>query len=169
MIQKFNGHVPQIDDSCYIAPGSAVIGDVKLGKNVSVWHNAVLRGDVAAITVGDNTNIQDLCIVHCAAGVDVKIGSNVTIGHGAILHSCQIDDESLIGMGAIILDGAKIGKNCLIAAGAVVTPNSVIPEGYLAVGSPATLKRKLTDAEISNIIHNAKEYAIYAKEYKENS
>jgi carbonic anhydrase/acetyltransferase-like protein (isoleucine patch superfamily) len=143
MIQKYKSIAPKIDETCYLAPGCAVIGDVIIGKNSSVWHNAVIRGDEAKIVIGENTNIQDGCIIHCIPGIEVKIGDNVTIGHGAILHSCSINDGSLIGMGSIILDRVKIGRNCLIAAGTTVTPNTKIPDGSLVMGNPAEVKREL--------------------------
>jgi len=165
MVEKFKDFTPQIDGTCFIAPGSAVIGDVVIGRNSSVWHNAVIRGDMARIVIGQNTNIQDNCVLHCIDGVELVIGDNVTVGHGAILHSCSIGDNSLIGMGAIVLDGVKIGRNCLIGAGAVVTPNTVIPDGSLVLGSPAKIKRELTEEEIRNIRANAEEYVHIAGEY----
>ena len=120
---------------------------------------------MARIVIGQNTNIQDNCVLHCIDGVELVIGDNVTVGHGAILHSCSIGDNSLIGMGAIVLDGVKIGRNCLIGAGAVVTPNTVIPDGSLVLGSPAKIKRELTEEEIRNIRANAEEYVHIAGEY----
>lgn len=166
MIQKYKNLVPRMDETCYLAPGSAVIGDVIIGKNSSVWHNAVLRGDVDQIVIGENSNIQDGCLLHCIKGVKLRVGSNVSLGHGAILHSCEIGDNSLIGMGAIVLDRAKIGNNCLVGAGAVVTPNTVIPDGSLVIGSPGKVKRPLTEEEIEHIRNNAREYVRLASDYR---
>lgn len=166
MIQKFNDYVPEVDETCYLAPGSAVIGNVIIGKGSSVWHNAVIRGDVDQIIIGENTNIQDCSVLHCAHNIKLIIGNNVTVGHGAILHSCEIGDNSLVGMGAIVLDGVKIGNNCLIGAGAVVTPNTVIPEGSLVLGNPGKVKRELTANEIDHISNNAHEYVQFAEKYK---
>lgn len=149
---------PAIPASVYLAPGAQAVGDVTLGERSSLWHNAVLRGDCAPITVGERTNIQDGAVVHCSAGAPTVIGSGVTVGHGAILHSCTVGDETLIGMGAIVLDGAVVGSHCLVGAGALVTPRTVIPEGSLAVGSPARVKRPLTAEEIGELRENAAEY-----------
>ncbi|MCX7843070.1 MAG: gamma carbonic anhydrase family protein [Clostridia bacterium] len=166
MIQKYKNHMPQIDESCYIAPGAMVIGNVRIGKDTGIWHNAVLRGDLNRIVVGERTNIQDGALLHCVHNIETIVGNNVTVGHGAILHSCSIGDNSLIGMGAIVLDGAKIGKNCLIGAGALVTPNTEIPDGSMAVGSPAKVKRELTEEEIMGITRNASDYVKLISDYK---
>jgi len=167
MVHKFKGFVPLIDGTCYIAPGSQVIGNVKIGQNSSVWHNAVIRGDIEGIIIGNNTNIQDGCLLHCTEKVEIIIGDNVTVGHGAILHSCTIGDNSLIGMGAVILDRAVIGKNCLIGAGTVVTPRTVISDNSLVLGNPAVVKRQLNEVEIEHIKNNAIEYVRLANAYKE--
>lgn len=166
MIQSFKGIEPKIDDSCYIAENSSVIGQVVLGKNTSIWPSAVLRGDIDKIIIGENSNVQDCSALHCILGVPVIVGDNVTIGHGAILHSCKIGNNSLIGMGAIVLDNAIVGNNCLIGAGAVVTPNTVIPDGSMVLGSPAKVKRELSKDEIDNITKNALSYVKLLNEYK---
>lgn len=166
MIEKYKGYTPDIDETCYIAPGCAVVGNVKIGRNSSVWYNAVLRGDVERIVIGENSNIQDGCVLHCVHNVETVVGNNVTVGHKAILHSCTVGDRSLIGMGAIVLDGVKIGKNCLIGAGALVTPNTVIPDGSLFIGSPGKVKRQLTEGEIAHMGKGADEYIRLSKEYK---
>ena len=132
------------DDSILICPGAAVVGDVTLGKGVSVWYNAVLRGDEGAITVGENTNIQDGAILH----EETKVGSGCTVGHGAIVHGCTVGDNVLIGMGSIVLNGAKIGDNCIVGAGALVTGKMDAPAGSMILGSPAKVVRPLTEAEI---------------------
>lgn len=166
MIRDFNNITPRIDTTAFVAPNSTVIGDVVLGENTTVWYNAVLRGDIDSIVVGDNTNIQEGCILHCKKGADVKIGSHVTVGHGAILHSCHIGNNTLIGMGAIVLDDSVVGNNCLVAAGSVITPRTKIPDGSLIAGSPAVVKRVLSEQEIEEIKHNANEYISLLKYYK---
>ena len=166
MIRDFNNITPKIHETAFVAPNSTVIGDVVLGANSTIWYNAVLRGDIDSIVVGDNTNIQEGCILHCKKGADVKIGSHVTVGHGAILHSCHIGNNTLIGMGAIVLDDSQIGNNCLIAAGSVVTSRTKIPDGSLIAGSPAEIKRVLTEQEILDIKSNANEYINLLKYYK---
>lgn len=166
MVIDFENIKPQIHETAFIAPNSTVIGDVVIGANSTVWFNAVLRGDIDSIVVGENTNIQEGCILHCKKGVNLKIGSNVTIGHGAILHSCHIGDNTLVGMGAIVLDNTEIGNNCLIAAGSVVTSKTKIPDYSLVMGSPATVKRVLSEQEVLNIKSNANEYVKLLKFYK---
>lgn len=158
---------PQIDSTAYIAPGAQVVGDVCLKQNASVWHNAVLRGDIDKITVGANSNVQDNCTLHCDFGIELVIGENVTVGHNAVLHSCVIGDDTLIGMGAMLLGGVRVGKNCLVAAGAVLTPNTVIPDGSMVMGFPAKIKRKLTEQEKLDILSNAAVYVKLLKDYRE--
>ncbi len=147
-----------MSDKARIYEGAKVLGDVKLGSNVSIWYNAVIRGDIEPITIEDNSNIQDNCVLHVSEDYPVKIGKNVSVGHGAIVHGCTIEDDVLVGMGAIILNGAHITKNCLIGAGALVTENKTFEEGSLILGSPAKAVRKLTDEEIESIRENADEY-----------
>ena len=141
------------------------MGDVALGAGCSIWYHATVRADRAPISIGNGSNIQDNCVIHVDEGFPVTIGNYVTVGHGAILHGCQVGDGSLIGMGAIILNGAKIGKNCIVAAGALVTQNTEIPDGMLAMGSPAKVIRKLTEEEIASNRKNAEEYIEEAREY----
>lgn len=167
MIRKFGSHEPSVHESCYVAPSAQIIGRVTLGENVSIWDNAVLRGDEDEIVIGRNSNVQDLSILHNAADIPLVIGENVTIGHHVVLHSCTIGDNTLIGMGAIILDGAKIGRNCLIGAGALVTPNTVIPDGSMALGSPAKVVRELTPERIAATTANAQEYVRLSAIYRE--
>ncbi len=147
-----------MSDKAIIYEGAKVVGDVKLGNNVSIWYNAVIRGDIEPITIEDNSNIQDNCVLHVSEDYPVKIGKNVSVGHGAIVHGCTIEDDVLVGMGAIILNGAHITKNCLIGAGALVTENKTFEEGSLILGSPAKAVRKHTDEEIEGIRENADEY-----------
>ena len=156
---------PIIDSTVFLAKGCAVYGDVTIGKNSSIWYNATVRAMEAPITIGENTNIQDNAVVHVAPNHPVSIGDNVTIGHTAIIHGCSIDDNTLIGMGAIILNGASIGKNCIIGAGALVTQNSVIPDHSLVLGSPGKIIRQVTQEEaednLSNATHYVEEIAFY--------
>ena len=149
---------PDIHPSVFVAPNATLRGDVRLAAGSSVFYNAVLRGDRAPISIGAGTNIQDNCVVHVEYDLPVTVGRDVTVGHGAILHSGTVGDETLIGMGAIVLNGAQIGKNCLIGAGALVTQNAVIPDGCMAVGSPARVKRPLTPEEMDGLRRSAADY-----------
>ena len=148
-----------MEKKVYIAPGAVVVGDVQLDHNVSIWYNAVLRGDRGAIIVGEGTNIQDNCVIHD----NTIIGKNCTIGHTAIVHGCTIGDDSMVGMGAIVLSGAKIGKNCLIGAGAVVTGKMDAPDGSMILGSPAKVVKEVSPAMIAEIEKDAQLYIALAK------
>ena len=148
----------------YIAEGAVVKGNVKLGKDVSVWYHATIRGDSNSITIGDGTNIQDNAVIHVESTHPVVIGNDVTIGHSAVVHGCTIGHNSLIGMGAIILNGAVIGKDCIIGAGALVTQNTNIPDGSLAFGNPAKVIRQVTEEEKAANRANALKYVNEAKE-----
>lgn len=153
----------------FIAQGAALCGDVTLGDRVSVWYNAVIRGDMAPIEIGDETNIQECSVLHVSENMPLSLGRGVTVGHGAILHSCTVGDNTLIGMGAIVLDGAVIGKNCIIAAGALVTGGTIVPDGSLVMGSPAKVRREMTEEEIAANRKNAEEYvALLEKELSED-
>ena len=142
----------------FIADGAKILGDVTLGNNVSVWYNAVLRGDVCKIIVGDDSNVQDCCVLHGKVGQPVVIGKGVSVGHGAILHGCTVGDNSLVGMGAIVLDGVVIGKNCIIGAGAVVTQNTIVPDNSLFLGCPAKLVKTVSDEQAESNRQNALHY-----------
>ena len=148
----------QTDEDVVILPGARVSGDVTMGHGCSVWYNAVIRGDEAPITVGENTNIQDNCTLHTSYGHPLQVGSGVTVGHNAILHSCTVEDNCLIGMGAIVLDDAVIGRDCIVGAGDLVTKGTVIPAGSMVLGSPAKVKRALAEQEIEGIRLNALAY-----------
>lgn len=143
----------------YIASGAVVTGDVELGENVSVWHNAVLRGDSGKITVGDGSNIQDGCILH----EETTVGKCCTVGHGAILHGCAIGDGCLIGMGAIVLTGAVLEEGCLVGAGALVTGKTVAPAGSVLLGSPAKIVKTLTPEQMQQQYHDAEHYVELAQ------
>ena len=147
-----------IPASAFVAPTAAVVGAVTLGEECSVYYSAVLRGDTGSITVGDGTNIQDGCVFHADADAPVNVGKNCTIGHGAIIHGCTIGDNTLIGMGSIVLNGAVIGSNCIIGAGSLVTQGTVIPDGMMAFGSPARIKRPMTEEDLEENRHSALVY-----------
>lgn len=142
----------------FIAQGAHVVGDVLMGENVGIWYNAVVRGDANTIMIGDNTNIQDNTTVHTDADYPVRIGAGVTIGHNAVIHGCTIGDNTVIGMGSILLNGAEIGRNCIIGAGALVTGKMRIPDNSLAFGNPAKVVRAVSDDEIASNRENALHY-----------
>ena len=146
----------------FVACNATVFGRVTLGEGSSVLFGAVIRGDTECITIGADTNIQDNCVLHADPGYPLTLGRGVTVGHGAILHGCAVGDNTMVGMGAIILNGARIGKNCLVGAGALVTQNMQIPDGSLVLGSPARVKRPLTEAEMESNRLSAAHYAAQA-------
>ena len=145
----------------FIAPGAIVLGDVTLGDKVGIWYHATVRGDRAPIIIGQGSNVQDNAVVHVDDDFGVVIGENVTIGHGAIIHGCEIGDNTLIGMGAIVMNGAKIGQNCIVGAGALVTQNTIVPDNSLILGNPAKVKRAVTQEEVKSSLRNA---ALYVEE-----
>lgn len=157
-----------IDKTVFIADGARVLGDVEIGKNSSVWFNAVIRADLSDIKIGEGSNIQDNAVIHTSKDFGVRIGDNVTVGHGAIVHGCTVKNNVMIGMGAIVLNGAVIEENCIIGAGALVTQGKVIPAGSLVFGNPAKIVRNLTDQEIRSITDNAASYVEEAEQYKNN-
>ena len=150
----------------YTGNNVVITGEVNLSEDVSIWHNAVLRGDEGSITIGSRTNIQDLVMIHTGMpDYSVIIGHDTTIGHSAIIHGCTIGDECMIGMGSIIMNGAKIGNQCIVAAGSIVTEHKTFPEKSLILGSPAKLLRTLTDDEIQKIRDNAEAYVTSARKH----
>lgn len=167
-LYSFQNYTPEISENCYLAPGSQVIGRVKMMEGVNIWFNSVVRGDVNEIFIGKNTNVQDLCILHVTDKNALKIGKNVTIGHSAILHACTIADNCLIGMGAKILDGSIIGGGSLVAAGSVVPPNKTFPPNSFIIGSPAKRTRELSEEEKQAFHNHYKTYLeltqVYLKE-----
>ncbi len=150
-LDRFLRKPPTLGSGVYLASTAVVVGDVTIGDHSSVWYNAVLRGDINFIRIGHHTNIQDNAVVHLADDYPAIIGNYVTVGHSATIHACVVGDESLIGMGATILDGAEIGAQCLIGAHSLVTPGTVIPAGSLVMGSPAVVKRALSPRERTNL------------------
>lgn len=166
MIKGYQGIEPKIDETVFVAETADIIGRVTIGKNSNIWYSTVMRADEQEITVGENTNIQDGTVVHTGWDVPTIIGSNVTIGHKALIHGCKIGDNTLIGMGSIILDGAEVGENTLLGAGSLVPPGKVIPSGVLAMGSPAKVIRELSEEEKENILQSALKYVKTANNYK---
>jgi len=152
------GRTPDLSKANWVARNSTVVGDVTLGDKASVFYGAVLRGDIARIVVGEGSNIQDNVIVHLADDMDAIIGSYCTIGHAAIIHACTVEDECLIGMGATVLDGARIGARSIVGAGAVVTPRTQIPPGSMVLGSPAKVVRSLSEDEQKQLRKWAEKY-----------
>ncbi len=158
---------PRLSDGVFVAPTATIIGDVEVGRDASIWFNAVLRGDVMPIRIGDESNIQDGVIVHGTYNkCGVTVGRRVTVGHGAILHGCEISDLVLVGMGAIIMDQARIGSNSIVAAGALVAEGKQFPPGVLIVGRPALVKRELTADEREFLNKSANNYIRYKSWYK---
>ena len=166
MIYDLEKNVPEISADSWVAPNAIIIGKVKLEKNSSIWFNAVLRGDIEKIVIGENSNIQDGSVLHTDPGCPLTIGKGVTVGHMVMLHGCEISDDTLIGIGSTILNKAKIGKNCIIGANTLVTENKTIPDNSLVLGSPGKVIRKVTDDEIKVIRENAKHYVTNSKRYK---
>jgi len=170
----YQGQFPEISAGVYIHPSAAVIGQVKLGENASVWPGTVIRGDVNHIHIGAGTNVQDLSVLHVShkstwdpAGAPLIIGNNVTIGHKVILHGCTIEDECLIGMGSIVMDKVVVQKHVLLAAGSLVTEGKVLESGYLYMGSPARKVRALTGQEIAHFMYSANNYMRWKDDYLE--
>ena len=165
-IYALGEHTPQFGEGCWVAHNATVIGAVEAGHNVNIWYNVVIRGDRDPISIGDNTNIQDGSILHTDDGVPLTIGADVTVGHMAMLHGCTIGAGSLIGIKAVILNGAKIGKNCLIGAGAFIGEGKEIPDGSLVLGAPGKGVRQLSAEQIKGINRISDHYVQNFKRYR---
>lgn len=163
IIKKYGDHAPQLHPSVRAAENAAIVGNVTMEKDVSVWYSAVVRGEMDSVTVGAGTNIQDNVVIHCDAGAPVKIGKNVTIGHGAIVHSCTVGDNCMIGMGAILLSGCKIGDGAIVGGGAVVSGNLEVPPNTLAVGLPAKVLKPVSQTQKEYMALDVEEYITMAK------
>jgi carbonic anhydrase/acetyltransferase-like protein (isoleucine patch superfamily) len=168
VILPVKGIYPQIPDDCFVAPNATIVGNVKMGSECSVWFNAVIRGDVNSIVLGNKVNVQDGACIHCTyEKTTTNIGNNVSIGHNAIVHGCNIADNVLVGMGAIVMDNCKVGSNIIIAAGAVVLENSVLESGSIYAGVPAKkvkdISQELIHGEINRIAENYKMYSSWFK------
>lgn len=166
-IYRLDEKTPQLAPSVWVAPNAIVIGDVHLAANVSIWWNAVLRGDNDPITIGANTNIQDGSVLHTDIGQPLTLGRDITVGHKVMLHGCTIGDGALIGMGSIVLNGAVIGKQCLIGAGALIPEGKVIPDRSLVVGAPGRIVRDLSEAQLAMLAKSAVHYVENAQRYRE--
>ncbi len=160
----YKGLYPKIDETVFLASGIKIIGDVEIGKDSSIWYNSVIRGDVHYIKIGEQTNVQDMSMLHVTNGkYPLNIGNKVTIGHSVKLHGCTLNDLCLIGIGAIVLDGAVVESNSMVAAGSVVKPNFVVPTGKLVAGVPAKIVRDLTEEEIAEFEKSALRYKKYTE------
>ncbi len=165
MLRSYRGVSPRIAPSAYVDPGATVIGDVTIGERSSVWPSASIRGDISPIRIGDETNIQDGCVLHSDEGIPLTIGDRVTAGHAVVLHGCTIEDDVVIGIGAIILNHARIGSGAVVAAGALAPEGMEIPPGMLAMGMPAKLRRPVTEEERERFREGVRHYAERAAEY----
>lgn len=165
LIKRCKGVVPKIHSSAFLADNATIIGDVEIGKNSSVWFNAVVRGDVNSIVIGENVNIQDGAVVHCTyQKTKTFIGENSSIGHNAIIHGCEIHGDALIGMGAIVMDDCQIKRNVIVAAGSVMLEGTITEEGYLYAGTPAKKIKPLTEEQVQKfILETPKNYKKYSK------
>lgn len=158
-IYRYGERIPSVHDSVFVAPNASVIGSVILSENVSVWFGATIRGDNDVITLGKNSNVQEGAVLHTDPGLTLTVGENVTIGHQAMLHGCTIGDGSLIGIQAVVLNGAVVGKECLVGAGAIITERKTFPDRSLILGSPARVVRQLTDEDVEKLMKAAQSYA----------
>ncbi|MEM9017639.1 MAG: gamma carbonic anhydrase family protein [Verrucomicrobiota bacterium] len=157
---------PDIDPSAFVVEGAALLGDVRIGPDSSIWYQCVLRADIESIEIGRGTNIQDATVIHLASDRGTKVGDYVTVGHRALLHACTIEDEVLVGMGAILMDGSVIGRECIVAAGSLVTKGFEAPAGSLVMGSPARVVRPLQAEERAGIRHWAEKYIEVSREHR---
>jgi carbonic anhydrase/acetyltransferase-like protein (isoleucine patch superfamily) len=166
VVRSYQGVTPTLGEGVFLAETAAVIGDVVVGARSSIWYGAVARGDVFHIRIGAETSIQDGSVLHVTSGRHATIvGDRVTVGHQVTLHGCTVADRAIVGMGAVVLDRARIGTRCIVGAGALVTPGTEIPDGHLAVGSPARVKRPLTEEELAWIETSADHYVELAARY----
>jgi len=162
---RFEGHTPQVAEDAYVAPTASLIGQVRVGAQSSIWFGAVLRGDRSEIVVGAGSNVQDGSVLHSDPGFPCRLGDGVSVGHRAIVHGCTVDDDVLIGMGAVVLNGAHVGSGSLVAAGAVVLEGTDVPPGSLVAGVPGRVRRELTDGEREKVRQNAGSYLDLARRY----
>ncbi len=166
MIVSFEGKEPELGSEVFVARDALVLGEVRIGQASSVWYGSVIRGDVHWIRIGERTNLQDRCVVHVTTGVHaVEVGDEVTIGHGAIVHGCRVGSRTLVGIGAILLDGVEIGEGSVVAAGALLPPGRSYPPGSLIVGAPAVVKRPVTEDERRWVVRSAEQYVALARRH----
>ena len=168
MIIEYNGISPTIDETAYVQRSAQVIGDVHVGPESSIWFNSVIRGDVCYVRIGERVNIQDNATIHVfSGGIPTILGEGVSIAHNVVVHACTIGCFTLVGIGAIVLDGCEIGSECLVGAGAVVTPRTVVPPRSLILGNPGKVVRALNDKEIDSLHRSANNYVGFSREYRE--
>ncbi len=168
MIITHHGRTPQIDPSAYIQKSAQIIGEVQVGSESSVWFNAVVRGDVCAVRIGARVNIQDNATIHVfSGGIPTILGDGVSVAHNVVVHACTIGDFTLVGMGAIVLDGAEVGEECLIGTGTVVTPRTQVPPRSLVLGNPGRVIRRLKSEEVASLHRSANNYVRFSREYIE--
>ena len=165
IIHSYNGVTPKISKSCYVAENATLVGDIVVGEDCSIWFGVSIRAEEGSVRIGERVNVQDNSVIHTDALAQCVVGDGVSIGHGAIIHGATIGDNSLIGLGSILLNNCKIGKNCIIGAGTLVTQGTEIPDNSLAFGSPARVKRQLDSDEIKTIHANAAHYDELRKNY----
>ena len=168
MITTFDGTTPTVEDGAWVADNATVLGDAEIGAGSGVWFGAVVRADTESIRIGRDTNIQDNCVLHADPGAPLTIGDRVSIGHVAVLHGCTVESDVLIGMGAILMNHARIGSGSLVAAGAVVVEGTVVPPGSLVAGVPGKVRRELTDDELEHVRTNARQYADLTRRHLES-
>lgn len=170
MIKSFKDKHPTIHETAFVAEDAIVIGDVEIGENASIWFGSILRGDVNYIRIGNRTNIQDATVIHVSSRTHPTVLENdITVGHRVTLHGCYVETGCLIGIGSILLDGVRIGRNSLVAAGSLLTPGTIIPPRSMVMGSPAKVKRELTDEEVDGIAKNVASYVELSRVYKQTN
>jgi carbonic anhydrase/acetyltransferase-like protein (isoleucine patch superfamily) len=167
MIYSLDGVNVQFQGQSFVADNATVIGNVSIGRDASIWFNVVIRGDAELITIGDDSNVQDGAVLHTDPGYPMTLGKGVSVGHKAMLHGCTVGDYSLIGINAVVLNGAEIGRHCLIGANALVPENMTIPDGSLVLGSPAKIKRQLTEQQQQGLVFQAQYYVQNGKRFKQ--
>ncbi|MCP4690769.1 MAG: gamma carbonic anhydrase family protein [Desulfobacterales bacterium] len=166
MIITYKGKTPEIGKNVFIAPTAVVIGDVKIGDDASIWYGVVIRGDMASITIGRKTNIQDNCTVHTDAGFPAEIGDRVTVGHNAVVHGCAVEDDALVGIGSVVLNGSRVGRGSVVASGSVVREGQTISPRSLMAGVPAKLKKELTKEDAALFSQPMKNYLELSKAHQ---
>jgi carbonic anhydrase/acetyltransferase-like protein (isoleucine patch superfamily) len=164
---SYAGRSPEVDPDAFVADGSTLVGAVRLGRDASVWYGAVIRADGAPIQVGSCSNVQDGCVLHSDPDFPVTIGDRVTVGHRAVVHGCTVEDDSLVGMGSVLLNGVVLGAGSLVAAGSVLLEGTVVPPGSLVAGVPGSVKRPVTDAERDRIRSGTESYVTRARVYRD--
>ncbi|MFD2932419.1 gamma carbonic anhydrase family protein [Spirosoma flavum] len=168
LIKPVQGNHPHFGDNCWFADNATIVGEVTMGRDCTVWFNAVVRGDVNSITIGDRTNIQDGAVIHCTYQKHkTTIGNNVSIAHNAVVHGCTLEDNVLVGMGAIVMDGVVVGSGSIIAAGAIVTQHTIVPPGSIYAGNPARFLKAVSPEQAEIFSRTANNYVMYADWFKE--